>query len=98
MKMSLRSYLDNKAAVPPSPVPPFLLVWACGSGRNYVVCTGCVGPGVLREDRIAKAMSRRAQSHESDCLSSNPDSATTMLSVLGTTLNRLNLRRLQLEP
>lgn len=78
-EMSLSSYLDNKAAIPSSPVPP-LLVWVCGLGRkrNYVLYTGCVGPGVFREEeRIAKAMNRRTQSHESDCLSSNPDPATS---------------------
>lgn len=80
-EVSLSSYLDNKAAIPPSPVPPLLLIWVCGLGRkrNYVVYTGCVGPGVFREEeRIAKAMNRRTQSHESDCLSSNPDPATSV--------------------
>ena len=80
-EVSLSSYLDNKAAIPPSPVPPLLLIWVCGLGRkrNYVVYTGCVGPGVFREEeRIARAMNRRTQSHESDCLSSNPDPATSV--------------------
>ena len=80
-EVSLSSYLDNKAAIPPSPVPPLLLIWVCGLGRkrNYVVYTGCVGPGVFREEeRIARAMNRRTQSHESDCLSSNPDPATSI--------------------
>lgn len=80
-EMSLSSYLDNKAAIPPSPVPPLLLVWICGLGRkrNYVVYTGGVGPGVFREEhRIAKTMNRRTQSHESDYLSSNPNPATSV--------------------
>ena len=80
-EMSLSSYLDNKAVIPPSQVPPLLLVWVCGLGRNrnYVAYTGCVGPGVFKEeDRIAKAMNRRTQSHESDYLSSNLDPATSV--------------------
>lgn len=37
--------------------------------------------GCQREDRAAKAYeNRRTRSHDSDCLSSNPDSATVVLS------------------
>lgn len=52
-----------------------------------MVYTGCVGLGVLRgspqEIEQQRSRSRRTLSHESDCLSSNLHSATTMLSVLG---------------
>lgn len=82
---SLRSHLNNKGAVPPSPVLPLLFVWVWGLGRDYVVYTGCVGPGFLRgEDRTAKVHeSRGGGVHESDCLSANPDSTSRVRSGLG---------------
>lgn len=55
-EMSLRSHLDNKAAVLFFYML-LLLVWVWDLGRNYVLHTGCIWPGVLgREDRIAKSM------------------------------------------
>lgn len=59
-KMSLRSHLENKAAVPPSLVPLLLLVWVWGLGRNCMVYTGCVGLRVIRkEDTLAKVRKSR---------------------------------------
>lgn len=54
-----------------------------------------LGQGFSREEhRIAKIHeSRGAGFHESDCLGSNPDSATIVRSGLGQDVNRLNLRR-----
>ena len=81
---SPRSHLNNKAAVLPSPVPPLLFVWVWGLERDYVVYTGCVGLGVLKEVRTAKVHESRGDGfHESDCLSSNPNSTTRVRSGLG---------------
>lgn len=95
-EISLRSHLNNKAAVPSSPVPPLLLVWVWGLGGIMWYTQAVLAQGFLRrEHRIAKVReSRGAGFHESDCLGPNSDSATIVRSGLGQDINRLNLRRL----
>lgn len=56
-EMSLRSHLDNKAVVPPSPVPLLVCIW--GLEKELCGLQAALGQGFQREDRTAKAHENR---------------------------------------